>query len=220
MEEFKKIEKKPASIQVVDSIKEAIQTGKFKVGDKIPNESDLSKELGVSRSSLREGMRILAAYGIVEIRQGDGTYVINRFAEHVFEYMGFLPTEDNIKYVTYLRQVLEVGCASLIYDKFDKNECLEFRKLAEKISGNDDCSISADAEFHTKMIEKTNNPLIRSVYTMMRTMIDVLMHTNMAREEVVENAKASHMLLCEGFEEKDYSKMLAALQKHYDFILY
>ena len=50
MEELKKIEKKPASMLVVESFKEAIQTGKFKVGDKIPNESDLSRELGVSRA--------------------------------------------------------------------------------------------------------------------------------------------------------------------------
>ena len=219
MEELKKIEKKPASMLVVESFKEAIQTGKFKVGDKIPNESDLSRELGVSRSSLREGMRILAAYGIVEIRQGDGTYVVNKFAEHVFEFMGFLPTKENIKYVTYLRQVLEVGCVALIYDKFNEEECLELRKLVDKISRNDDLSINADAEFHSRMIEKTNNPMICSVYSMMRTMITVLMRTNMAQQEVVETARASHILLCQGFEEKDYTKILDGLKMHYDRIL-
>ena len=54
-----------------------IRKGELKVGDKLPKEADLAREIGVGRSSLREGMKILAAYGVVEPRQqlnGEGKW--------------------------------------------------------------------------------------------------------------------------------------------------
>jgi GntR family transcriptional repressor for pyruvate dehydrogenase complex len=48
---------------------------RFTVGDKLPNENDLAAELGVSRSTLREAIRILTTNGVLEIRRGKGTFV-------------------------------------------------------------------------------------------------------------------------------------------------
>ena len=48
---------------------------RFTVGDKLPNENDLAAELGVSRSTLREAIRILTTSGVLEIRRGKGTFV-------------------------------------------------------------------------------------------------------------------------------------------------
>lgn len=60
---------------VVDGIKRMIMTGTLSPGARLPIEKDLATQLGVSRSSLREGVRALAVTGILETRQGDGTYV-------------------------------------------------------------------------------------------------------------------------------------------------
>ena len=71
------IERINATSQVVNSIRAMIRKGELKVGDKLPKEADLAREIGVGRSSLREGMKILAAYGVVEPRQGEGTFIVD-----------------------------------------------------------------------------------------------------------------------------------------------
>ena len=82
---MKKPERISATTQVVDAVRLAIQKGELKVGDKLPRESDMAEELGVGRSSLREGIKILNAYGIVESRQGEGTYIVDNSARNFFQ---------------------------------------------------------------------------------------------------------------------------------------
>ena len=50
---------------------------RFSIGDKLPNENELAKELGVSRSTLREAIKILTTNGVLEIKRGKGTFVTN-----------------------------------------------------------------------------------------------------------------------------------------------
>ena len=67
---------------VADSILSMITIEKrFSVGDKLPNEIELSEELNVSRTTLREAIRILVAYDILEIKRGKGTYVTEKVLE-------------------------------------------------------------------------------------------------------------------------------------------
>ena len=69
-------DKKRLSESIADDILTMITIEKrFKEGDKLPNENDLSSELDVSRTTLREAIRILATNGVLEIRRGKGTYV-------------------------------------------------------------------------------------------------------------------------------------------------
>ena len=75
--------------QVIAYVRYAVKNGTYNVGDKLPNESELAATIGVGRSSLREGMRILATYGIVEIRQGDGTYIIDKTVERFLDFLGY-----------------------------------------------------------------------------------------------------------------------------------
>ena len=60
---------------VVNSIKQLLMDKKLLPGDKLPNELEISEGLGVSRGSVREAMKILSAFGLVDIRVGNGTYV-------------------------------------------------------------------------------------------------------------------------------------------------
>ena len=64
MDEHRHIGRMGAVDQVISYIRAAIQSGQYVVGDKLPNEAILAETIGVGRSSLREGMRILAAYGL------------------------------------------------------------------------------------------------------------------------------------------------------------
>ena len=58
--------------EAIEKVKEMILSGELRPGDKLPRENELAERLGVSRSSLREAVRALAALNVIETRQGDG----------------------------------------------------------------------------------------------------------------------------------------------------
>ena len=79
---MKRISRDSTTKQVVDVFQSDLKAGRLKIGDKLPSEVELAKMLGIGRSSLREALRVLSVYGIVEARHGEGTFIVdNRAAE-------------------------------------------------------------------------------------------------------------------------------------------
>ncbi|RMF47458.1 MAG: FadR family transcriptional regulator, partial [Deltaproteobacteria bacterium] len=72
---FKPIRPKKISEEIVEQIRNLISEGQLKPGDRVPSERELASVLGVSRPSVREAIMVLEAMGLVESRQGGGTYV-------------------------------------------------------------------------------------------------------------------------------------------------
>src|SRR6188768_2244325 len=75
---------------VIQRIKAMITSGELAAGARLPVEKDLATELAVSRGSLREGVRALAIMGVLETRQGDGTYVTSLDPDVLLAAMGFM----------------------------------------------------------------------------------------------------------------------------------
>jgi GntR family transcriptional repressor for pyruvate dehydrogenase complex len=72
---FKPIRPKKISEEIVTQIKVLISDGQLKPGERVPSERELAALLGVSRPSVREAIMVLEAMGLVESRQGGGTFV-------------------------------------------------------------------------------------------------------------------------------------------------
>ena len=68
---FETVKASRISENIAEQIREAILDGKLKIGDQLPSEKDFANHFGVSKSSLREAYRVLEAYGLLEIRQGN-----------------------------------------------------------------------------------------------------------------------------------------------------
>jgi len=99
---------------VVDGIKRMIMDGTLTPGSRLPIEKDLAVQLGVSRSSLREGVRALAVTGVLETRQGDGTYVTALDPGRLLSPISFLVDlnrPENIADLQSVRRVLETEAA-------------------------------------------------------------------------------------------------------------
>src|SRR3982751_4426671 len=100
---------------VVQSIKAMITRGELVAGSRLPIEKDLAVSLGVSRGSLREGVRALAIMGVLETRQGDGTYVTSLDSNLLIAPMGFmvdLQTRADSADLQSVRRVLEAEAAA------------------------------------------------------------------------------------------------------------
>lgn len=104
----------PQSQVVVDGIKRMLMDGTLAPGDRLPIEKDLGAQLGVSRSSLREGVRALVMSGVLETRQGDGTYVTTLDPQRLLSPISLLVDlnrPENIADLQSVRRVLETEAA-------------------------------------------------------------------------------------------------------------
>lgn len=211
------LERMGAVGQVVTYVKQAIQAGKYSVGDKLPNEAELAKAIGVGRSSLREGMRILAAYGVVEIRQGEGSFVIDKTAEQFFEFLGYMPS-TNFKNFIDLRRVIETGNIVTIYDKLEKKDLDELQILVNQLkfeNGLEEC-VQADREFHKKLLSYTGNPLMIQIDKMIYRMRSELLYKIMCDKEVVHDAWSLHQQILDALRERDQVQCLNLVLSHLD----
>ena len=96
--------------QAIAGIKDMITSGRLAPGDRLPPEKELSEELGLSRSSLREAVKALEVIRVLDVRRGDGTYVTSLEPNLLLEAMSFvadLHQDDSILELFAVRRILE-----------------------------------------------------------------------------------------------------------------
>jgi GntR family transcriptional repressor for pyruvate dehydrogenase complex len=207
-----------ATEQVVSTIKHMLQRGELKVGDRLPKEADLAVEIGVGRSSLREGMKILAAYGVVESRQGDGTFIVDNTARNFFEFMGFLPDKENLANFIELRRVIEVGNIISVYDQLDE-PTLDALESTIKILNEDrpvDDYVVADMTFHSILLSHTQNPMIRQINNMIESMRIDLLYRLFCYPQILDDARAAHTEILNALRAQDFNACVNAVVNHID----
>lgn len=160
---------------VVASILSLVESGRLGPGDRLPVEKDLAEQIGVSRGSLREGIRALAVLGVVETRQGDGTYVTGLDASKLLGPLTlFADRQMNAQpaQLLHVRRVLEAESAAtaarLVSDEqVDAMSAVLDRVDALLEAGADEDDISAiidvDTEFHRRIAEAAGNPLLAAL---------------------------------------------------------
>jgi len=153
--------------QVILQIQEQISLGRLKPGTKIPPEPELMAQLGISRSTLREAVRALVYAGLLEVHQGNGTYVrAERVqAEPLLQRL----RRAAILEVYEVRRILELEIAELAAQRRDSDDldemraCLNRRKAARQ-AGDDAAFLNADIAFHIAVAAATKNSVIVDLY--------------------------------------------------------
>lgn len=155
---------------VIDSVKEMITSGVLSPGSRLPVEKDLAAQLAVSRGSLREGVRALAMMGVLETRQGDGTYVTSLDANLLLAPMGFmvdLQTPANSAHLQSVRRVLESEAASRAASRITDEQLAAAAAIlddVEPLLGEDDIDhdriMDADIAFHRIIASAAGNPAL------------------------------------------------------------
>ena len=211
-----------ATAQVVGTIKNKIRRGELREGDRLPKEAELAEQIGVGRSSLREGLKILAAYGVIEARQGDGTYVVDNTAQNFFEFMGFFPDKENLSYFIELRRVVEVGNIISIYDKLDDTVLSLLEKTVVTL-GEDrpiDDYVEADMLFHSSLISYTQNPMLKQINNMIETMRKDLLYRLFCHQEILKDAYIAHTRIIKALKSKKLDDCINAVVEHIDVTQY
>lgn len=163
--EYKRIKPKKIYEQVADSLIEMIKAGQLKPGDKLDSVEQLAQNFDVGRSAVREALSGLRSMGLVEMRQGEGTYIKEfdpkRFTLPVST--AFLMKQKDVKELYQVRKVLEVGTAGLAAEHYQENDLLEMERalvVMEHAKGNEKLAERADTEFHLAIAQATHIDLL------------------------------------------------------------
>jgi GntR family transcriptional repressor for pyruvate dehydrogenase complex len=193
----------------IENIKGMIVSGELRPGDKLPRESELAERLGLSRNSLREAVRALAALNVVEARQGDGTYVTSLAPDVLLEAIGFgieLVRDSSLPELFEVRRVLEAAATAIAAIRITDGELASLRDCMARMDRAESVEelVRADEEFHHVVASATRNSVLialldnLSTRTVRARLWRAVMHTG-----AVEQTKQWHHVILGGLEAHD-----------------
>jgi GntR family transcriptional repressor for pyruvate dehydrogenase complex len=160
--------------RVINAIKEALISEKLLPGERLPSESELSEQLSISRGSIREAMKILSAFGIVEIKRGDGTYISRSEHKAVFDPLLFdlIVSKANMRELVELRELMEIEIVKLIIKNADEEDMkniehviIDMENRAVKGNENQPENLAQfEIKFHHSLGRATKNRLVEKIY--------------------------------------------------------
>lgn len=154
--------------EAILKIKEMIVSGELAPGDRLPREPDLAQRLGLARNSLREAVRALSVMHILDVRQGDGTYVTSLDSPLLMEALTFVVDfhrDDSVLHFLEVRRMIEPAVASMAATRITSDELAHLEKVlgaAEGEASVDDL-VANDLEFHRGIARASGNPVLSSV---------------------------------------------------------
>lgn len=209
---------KMLSQSVADNILSMITIEKrFSVGDKLPNELDLSEELNVSRTTLREAIRILVALDILEIQRGKGTYV----KENAFKKQQDIEQLSNIKVnakdLYEMRLIFEPEAAyyaALRATDSEIKRIIEFGKKVEKEISNHQDRTDDEHSFHKAIAQATHNEFMNKLMPILYQAISKGVYLSLQSDKAIEDTINDHRMIMEFLEQRNAEGAKNAMKIH------
>jgi DNA-binding FadR family transcriptional regulator len=187
--------------QVIEQLREQITTGQWPVGSRIPTESELAQLTATSRNTVREAVQSLVHAGLLERRQGSGTYVLasSELAGAVSRRVAGARHRD----VLEVRRTLESGIARLAavrrteHDLARMHTLLAERAVARQ-RGDIDELVAIDVQLHRAIAQATHNPVLTELY---ENLLDALQENVRRNVETIPPE-----------DDEDHSGLVAAIE--------
>jgi GntR family transcriptional regulator, transcriptional repressor for pyruvate dehydrogenase complex len=154
--------------EAINGIKKMIVSGELQPGDRLAKEDELAARLGLSRSSLREAVRALTLVGILDARQGDGTYVTSLRPEILLDAMSFVVDfhrDDSVLEFLEVRRLLESAATAMAARRITAQQVAELRALLAEVPPEADVEtfVANDLEFHRRVVAECGNSVLASL---------------------------------------------------------
>ena len=211
---------------VIDGIRRLLSEGELIPGSKLPNEKSLCELLDVSRGSLREGVRALAALGVLETRQGDGTYVRELDSETILsplELLGELYGSTHSTEFLHVRRVLEVESARLATQNLNEAELEHLEKILDSVEylpvapteADIEKFIEADTKFHVAIARASmNEPLAALIQTFVGRTFQTRIRRAITNHDSITETQCEHRAILNAFKERDSEKAQLRMAIH------
>ena len=188
-------------------------------GEKLPNENDLSAELGVSRTTLREAISSLVAQGILQIQRGRGTFVAQELPDSSVNLSAIqnLHSQLRARDLLEMRLIFEPATVALACERASDEELDMIRKKAERverIAAEDGDWPLADQEFHWAIIKASHNEYMRHLYPIINSAVNEIMQITGNRQQMLETALGDNRVILEFLLQRDEAGARHAMSIH------
>lgn len=215
---LKTISKRNISDVVYEQLMENLIAGEWKPGDKLPSENELAAQLQVSRISVRSALQRLSSLGLVESRQGEGTFVCEfsgaQYANNLIPLVVF--ERSDMQDLMEFRNILDSEIAALAALRAtDTDIALLHQNYQRHMSAEGDVTKCADydSEFHCLLAAATHNALFHKVYQVFQPVFRKNMH-QIVSIMGVSGARVNHAAILAAVEQHDPEAARAAMQTH------
>lgn len=215
MKDFLPLDNKCRSEQVAERIIKMIESGQLREGDKLPNEPELARQLGISRGILREGMAQLKAQGIISRKPKDGTYILplkTSQGEFTRSTLRLIKT-SSFRNIMEMRDAIEQKAAVLAVERATDEELEELREIAlrcEQHSGEDDL----DYYFHYRLVELSGNSIFMGIVDTYFEEIRQIRDANIQAPGHRQKVRDEHLAIVDAISRRDRDMAKAAVENH------
>lgn len=227
---FKPIKSKKVYEIAIEEIQKRIISGTLNKGDKLPTERALAEQLNVSRTSVREAMRALEVLGIIQVKQGGGNFIKDRFDDALVEplSMMFMLNESHPREIVDLRKIIEVESAYRAAERITDDEIEELRGVVDQLRiqtelKNESMSVRYDKAFHYTICRISDNYLFSNILNMLSNLMDVLIEDArgiiLLKEENMNVLIHQHEKIFRGLEKRDPKAAANAMREHIALII-
>jgi len=217
----------PPNVNLVSSLSSALEreilSGRFKVGDRLPTESELSRTTGVSRTVVREAVAALRASGLVETRRGAGAFVTAQ-VERPRGGPGMIRAAiDDIMAVLELRLAVEVEAAALAAARHTDEDLGAMSAVLDGVTangGNWAVAVGADMAFHRALATATRNKYFVDFidylgeFAFPRRHLDPATSATYRLEDHMDRIEAEHRAILEAIRQRDSALASAEMRRH------
>jgi DNA-binding FadR family transcriptional regulator len=154
--------------EAIEKLKDMIVSGRLRPGDRLPREADLATSLGLSRSSLREAVRALSLVRILDVRQGDGTYVSSLAADSLLDALSFIVEfhhDASVLELLEVRRILEPAASARAATLIDDASLAELEQILNRSTPDSAVEelVRNDVEFHKAIAAASGNSVLASL---------------------------------------------------------
>lgn len=195
----------------------------YQFGEKLPNENVLSEELGISRTTLRESVKILVSEGILEVKRGRGTFVaekLDQFAEGHIGVQDFTNMKITLRDLYEVRLIFEPEAAALACKRATDEEIANILKLGEEcqkqllVNPQGKKRIKSESEFHGALLKASHNEFLSQFMPMLTETIEKTFALDFNLDVIAEDAYKDHILIMEFLEKRDAEALKSAVTIH------
>ncbi|GES26314.1 transcriptional regulator [Acrocarpospora pleiomorpha] len=194
--------------------------GHLRPGTRLPSERQLSESLGVGRSTVREALKALDVLGIIEVRQGDGTYLTrgtSSLLPSAIEW-GLMLGQPQVLDLIEARRHIEVIIAELAAERANAEDVAELRThLAEMRAAPDAAAfVEADIAFHLALANAAGNSVLSDILGSIRSLLRVWIRRAIHEAGETQTTIAEHAAVLAAVERHSPSAAGAAMRGHMD----